>query len=113
LRIAELHRERWKIELFFKWIKHHHHIKAFNGTSSNAGYCQIWIAKSIYLLATIAKKKLNLAITLYTFAPTLGLTLFKKTPVKELFEDNKLYSCPMKTSLQSGFFKPDSSDTGH
>lgn len=88
LTIAELYRERWKIELFFKWIKQHLHIKSFYGTSPNAVYCQIWIAICTYLLIAIAKKKLNLAITLYTFAQTLGLTLFEKTPVKELFENN-------------------------
>jgi len=85
LTIAELHRERWKIELFFKWIKQHLHIKAFYGTSPNAVYCQIWIAICTYLLIAIAKKKLDLAISLYTFAQTMGLTLFEKTPIKELF----------------------------
>lgn len=88
LTIAELYRERWKVELFFKWIKQHLRIKAFYGTSQNAVHCQIWIAICTYLLIAIAKKKLNLAITLYTFAQTLGLTLFEKTPVKELFEIN-------------------------
>jgi hypothetical protein len=88
LTIAELYRERWKIELFFKWIKQHLHIKSFYGTSQNAVYCQIWIAVCTYLLIAIAKKKLNLAISLYTFAQTLGLTLFEKTPVKELFEND-------------------------
>jgi hypothetical protein len=85
LTIAELYRERWKIELFFKWIKQHLHIKAFYGTSPNAVYCQIWIAICTYLLIAIAKKKLELAISLYTFAQTMGLTLFEKTPIKELF----------------------------
>jgi hypothetical protein len=88
LTIAELYRERWKIELFFKWIKQHLHIKAFYGTSLNAVYCQIWIALGTYLLIAIAKKKLNLAISLYTFAQTMGLTLFEKTPIKELFNNN-------------------------
>jgi Transposase DDE domain/Domain of unknown function (DUF4372) len=88
LTIAELYRERWKIELFFKWIKQHLHIKAFYGTSQNAVYCQIWISVCTYLLIAIVKKKLNLAISLYTFAQTLGLTLFEKTPVKELFEND-------------------------
>lgn len=88
LTIAELYRERWKIELFFKWIKQHLRIKAFYGTSPNAVYCQIWIAICTYLLVAIAKKKLKLAISLYTFAQTLGLTLFEKTPVKELFEND-------------------------
>jgi len=90
LSIAELYRERWKVELFFKWIKQHLHIKAFYGTSQNAVACQIWIAICTYLLMAIAKKQLDLAISLYTFAQTLGLTLFEKTPIKELFNNNNL-----------------------
>ena len=90
LSIAELYRERWKVESFFKWIKQHLHIKAFYGTSPNAVHCQIWIAVSTYLLIAIAKKKYDLAISLYTFAQTLGLTLFEKTPIKELFNDKNL-----------------------
>jgi Transposase DDE domain/Domain of unknown function (DUF4372) len=90
LSIAELYRERWKVELFFKWIKQHLHIKAFYGTSQNAVACQIWIAICTYLLIAIAKKKLDLAISLYTFAQTLGLTLFEKTPIKELFNNKNL-----------------------
>lgn len=90
LSIAELYRERWKVELFFKWIKQHLHIKAFYGTSQNAVACQIWIAICTYLLMAIAKKQLDLSISLYTFAQTLGLTLFEKTPIKELFNNNIL-----------------------
>lgn len=90
LSIAELYRERWKVETFFKWIKQHLHIKAFYGTSQNAVHCQIWIAICTYLLIAIAKKKLDLAISLYTFAQTLGLTLFEKTHIKELFNNKNL-----------------------
>ena len=90
LSIAELYRERWKVELFFKWIKQHLHIKAFYGTSQNAVACQIWIAICTYLLIAIVKKKLDLAISLYTFAQTLGLTLFEKTHIKELFNNKNL-----------------------
>ena len=90
LSIAELYRERWKVELFFKWIKQHLHIKAFYGTSQNAVACQIWIAICTYLLMAIAKKQLDLSISLYAFAQTLGLTLFEKTPIKELFNNNNL-----------------------
>jgi len=90
LSIAELYRERWKVESFFKWIKQHLHIKAFYGTSQNAVHCQIWIAISTYLLIAIAKKRHELAISLYTFAQTLGLTLFEKTPIKELFNNKNL-----------------------
>ncbi len=56
LTIAELYRERWQVECFFKWIKHHLHIKSFYGTSENAVYSQIWIAICDYLLLAIAKK---------------------------------------------------------
>ncbi|MEX2410600.1 MAG: transposase, partial [Candidatus Paceibacterota bacterium] len=76
----------------FKWIKQHLHIKAFYGTSQNAVSCQIWIATCTYLMIAIAKKKLDLAITLYTFAQTLGLTLFEKTPIKELFNNKNLFN---------------------
>jgi IS4 transposase len=88
LTIAELYRDRWKIELFFKWIKQHLRIKAFYGTSENAVDCQIWIAISTYLLAAIAKKKLEIPVSLYTFTQTLGLALFGKKNIKELFSGN-------------------------
>jgi hypothetical protein len=102
--IAELYRERWKIELFFKWIRQHLRIKVFYGTSPNAVYCQIWIAICAYLLIKIANKKLNLAITLYTFAQTLGLALFEKILIKELFKNKiiTLKTCPMKTICHFG-----------
>ena len=60
LTIAQLYKCRWQVELFFKWIKQHLHIKAFYGTSENAVKTQIWIAISIYVLVAIIKKRLNL-----------------------------------------------------
>ena len=83
--IAQLYKERWKVELFFKWIKQHLRIKAFYGTSYNAVCCQIWIAICAYLLVAITKKKLNLEQNLYTLLQTFSLTVFEKTPVNELF----------------------------
>jgi IS4 transposase len=53
--IASIYRDRWQIELFFKWIKQHLRIKAFYGTSQNAVRSQIWIAISICLLVAIVK----------------------------------------------------------
>lgn len=88
LTIAELYRKRWNIELFFKWIKQHLRIKAFYGISENAVNCQIWIAICTYLLAAIAKKKLGIPVSLYAFTQTLGLALFEKTNIKELFSGN-------------------------
>lgn len=59
LTISELYRERWNVELYFKWIKQHLHIKSFYGTSENAIYLQIWIAICTYLLLAYAKKESN------------------------------------------------------
>ena len=64
--IAELYKNRWKIELFFKWIKQHLRIKAFYGTSTNAVFTQIWIAISAYVLVAIIKKLLKVDHSLYT-----------------------------------------------
>ena len=58
--VAEIYRQRWQVELFFKWIKQHLRIKAFFGTSPNAVKTQIWTAISLYLLVAIAKKTLDL-----------------------------------------------------
>jgi hypothetical protein len=82
--IAELFRCRWKIELFFKWIKQHLRIKAFYGTSENAVKTQIWIAISVYVLVAIVKKQLKLDLSLYTMLQILSVTLFEKTPLLQL-----------------------------
>jgi hypothetical protein len=79
--IAELFRCRWKIELFFKWIKQHLRIKAFYGTSENAVKTQIWIAITIYVLVAIIKKQLKLEPSLYSLMQILSVTLFEKTPL--------------------------------
>ncbi len=86
--IAQLYKERWKIELFFKWIKQHLRIKKFYGTSFNAVCTQIWIAVSIYLLVAIIKKRLNLKQELYTILQILSICLFEKVPLNQLFEDD-------------------------
>ena len=85
LTIAELYRERWNVELFFKWIKQHLHIKSFYGTSENAVYTQIWIAVCSFLILALAKKKLGLEQSLYTISQTLGFVLFGKVPANQLF----------------------------
>lgn len=82
--ITQLYKERWKIELFFKWIKQHLRIKSFYGTSHNAVLCQIWIAVCTYLLVAIIKKKLKLEQSLYTLLQIFSLSLFEKEPINEL-----------------------------
>jgi hypothetical protein len=84
LTIAELYRCRWRVELFFKWIKQHLRIKAFFGTSENAVKTQIWIAISVYVLVAIVKKRLTLPASLYENLQILSLTLFERTPLDQL-----------------------------
>src|SRR5580704_17446596 len=87
LTIALLYKSRWKVELFFKWIKQHLRIKAFYGNSENAVKTQIWIAITVYVLVAIVKKRLNLDATLYQILQVLSVTLFEKTPILRAFDD--------------------------
>jgi hypothetical protein len=80
LTIAQIYKQRWQVELFFKWIKQHLRMKAFYGTSENAVKTQIWIAVSVYVLVAIVRKRLGLEASLYQILQILSLTLFEKTP---------------------------------
>src|SRR6516225_5658095 len=84
LTIAQLYRMRWRVELFFKWIKQHLRIKAFFGTNENAVKTQIWIAVSVYVLVAIVKKRLNLPASLYEMLQILSLTMFERMPLNQL-----------------------------
>jgi len=79
--IAQLYKSRWRIELFFKWIKQHLRIKAFYGSSENAVKTQIWIAVASYVLIAILKKRLLLSASLHEILQVLSLNLFEKTPI--------------------------------
>ena len=81
LTIAELYQYRWRVEIFFKWVKQHLRIKKFYGTSENAVKTQIWIAISTYVLVAIMKKRLKIDLTLYTILQILSITLFEKMPI--------------------------------
>jgi len=85
--ICELYKARWKVELFFKWIKQHLRIKKFYGTSENAVKVQIWTAVSVYVLVAIIKKRLNLDASLYTLLQVFSVTLFEKIPLNNDFHD--------------------------
>ena len=84
--IAQIHKCRWEVELFFKWIKQHLRIKAFFGTSENAVKTQIWIAVSVYVLVAIVRKRLGLEVSLYQILQVLSVTLFEKTPILRAFQ---------------------------
>src|SRR5713101_564067 len=85
LTIAQLYKSRWKVELFFKWIKQHLRIKVFYGTSENAVKTQIWIAVAIYVLVAILKKRHALQPSLFQILQVLSVTLFEKVPILRAF----------------------------
>jgi transposase len=92
--ICALYKSRWRVELFFKWIKQHLRIKAFYGTTENAVKTQIWIAVSVYLLVAIAKKRLDLPASLYTLLQVLSVTLFEKMPISQALQRSD-YTTPI------------------
>jgi hypothetical protein len=79
--VADIYKQRWQVELFFKWIKQHLRIKSFYGTSINAVKSQIWVGLCIYLTVAIAKKRLGIQCSLYTFLQILEVNLFEKKPI--------------------------------
>lgn len=81
LTIAQLYRARWRVELFFRWIKQHLRIRAFYGTSENAVKTQVWVAITVYVLVAILKKQLHLDLSLYKILQILSVTIFEKTPI--------------------------------
>jgi len=86
LTIAQIYKQRWQVELFFKWIKQHLRIKRFLGTSENAVKTQIWIAVSIYVLVAIVRKRLGLGASLYQILQILSVILFEKTPILQALQ---------------------------
>lgn len=85
--IAALYKYRWKIELFFKWIKQHLKIKSFWGTSQNAVKTQIYIAIITYTLVAIIRSRLKLNRSNYEILQILGVSLFDKTQLNQLLSD--------------------------
>lgn len=84
LTVAELYRQRWQVELFFRWIKQHLRIKTFFGISPNAVRTQIWIAVTVYVLVAIVRKRLQIRRELHTLLQILSVGLFEKAPLAQV-----------------------------
>lgn len=87
--ITKLYKHRWKIELFFKWIKQNLKIQSFWGFTENAVKIQIWTAISVYILVAIAKKKLKLKHSPYEILQYISLAPFEKTSIVDVFLNNE------------------------
>jgi hypothetical protein len=84
--VALLYRYRWRVELFFKWMKQHLHIKEFFGHNENAIQIQIYTAISAYCIVAIAEHKLNLGRDMYEVLRVLQGSLYEKIPLRDFFE---------------------------
>lgn len=87
LTVALIYRRRWRIELFFRWIKGHLRIKHYYGTSPNAVKTQIWITVAVYLMVAILHKQLDLPGTLHRTFQLLSIHPFEKVPLHELLTE--------------------------
>ena len=97
LQVAGLYKNRWQIELFFKWLKQHLKIKKFWGTTENAVRIQISAAITTYCLVAILQHDMKLKRPTYEVLQILSISLTDKTPLKELFE--KTYSNDVKEQI--------------
>ena len=85
--ISELYRQRWQIEIFFRWIKQNLRIRSFYGTTPNAVRVQLWTAIGTYLAVAIARKQLGITRSLTTVLQIVSVNAFQKTPLAELFAE--------------------------
>jgi hypothetical protein len=104
LSVCALYKNRWQVELFFKWIKQNLRIKRFYGTSENAVKSQIWIAVSVYVTIAIVKKRLHLEASLQTLLQILSVTVFEKMPLQQALTTNNPDSESMISTKQLNLF---------
>ena len=83
--IATLYRERWQVELFFRWIKQNLRLRIFYGTTANAVRVQLWSAMCAYLAVAILRKRLCLTESMTTVLQIVSVNAFQKVPLTELF----------------------------
>lgn len=102
--IANLYRYRWRIELFFKWIKQHLRVKVFWGESPNAVKTQIWVAVITYLMVAIAKKRLKIDRSIYEILQIISVSTFDKMTLNELLMNTELHFNELDTSNQLSIF---------
>lgn len=88
--IANLYKNRWSVELFFKWVKQHLKIKKFWGTSENAVRIQIYCAIITYCLVAIMQHDMKLERSVYEVLQIFGISLTDKTPLRDLFDKKNI-----------------------
>ena len=99
LQVAELYKNRWQVELFFKWLKQHLKIKKFWGTSENAVKIQVYSAIIAYCLVAIMQHDIKLDRSTYEVLQILGISLTDKTPLRDLFSKTKFNDVKEQSGL--------------
>jgi len=102
--ISEYYKQRWQIELFFKWIKQHLRIKTFYGQNINAVKTQIWTAICTYLIIIILQKSNHFNVKLHTMMQVLSVAILQRMPLKELFSEESLTQSDPHYRNQLGLF---------
>ena len=106
--IALLYKNRWRVELFFKWIKQHLRLRAFYGRSENAVRCQVWCAICAYLLVAILKKQIETKKSLNEILQICSVNIFEQAPAAEILaaQTNKIsWPCDRSRFQKSFEFK--------
>lgn len=99
--LTELYRNRWQIELFFKWIKQHLRLRAFYGRSNNAVRSQVWSAICAYLMVAILKKRLKIQKSMNEILQILSVHIFEQIPLDQLLSQSAQRVSPKNTQLTS------------
>lgn len=102
--LADYYKKRWQIELFFKWIKQHLHIKAFYGQTVNAVKTQIWTAICSYLILIIVKESNGFSMNLHTMIQVVSVAVLQAMTLKELFSQKSLTPSNPQSRKQLGLF---------
>lgn len=102
--IAAIYKQRWQIELFFKWLKQNLCVKHFFGNSENAVKSQIWIAVCVYLMALIAHKRLTTKLTLRNFMHLIETNLFEKMTLQALADSAAMTHKTVPLNSQQNLF---------
>lgn len=104
LTIAQIYKQRWQVELFFKWLKQNLSIKHFFGTSENAVKAQLWTAICVYLMVLIGHKRLKLSISLQLFMHLIEANMFEKTTLVDLVASADSYDLEVAENTQIVLF---------
>ena len=103
--VCALHKQRWQVELFFRWMKQHLEIQRFFGTSENAVKSQIWVAVAVYVLVAIVRKELGIELSPYRMMQTIAVMPFEPVSLYELLTESVPPPGPDSTELQLLLFE--------